>query len=151
MFIWTISDNYFSFLTTIFSARSKHYLPGRQASRQEYYRDKLCMATWYSQSTSSREMAVVEASKLGNQIGMQNWRQGICRLCNFFTRFIILHFGFVSLFVLWSEAFARILRHFIICLERNFNYLPYMHHHNPLLIRNRSWILTIHKAKGHST
>ena len=29
--------------------------------------------------------------------------------------------------------------------------LPYARHYNPLLIRNRSWILTIHKAKGHST
>ena len=27
----------------------------------------------------------------------------------------------------------------------------YAHHYNPLLIRNHSWILTIHKAKGHST
>ena len=26
--------------------------------------------------------------------------------------------------------------------------LPYAHHYNPLLIRNRSWILTIHKAKA---
>jgi hypothetical protein len=25
--------------------------------------------------------------------------------------------------------------------------LPYARHHNPLLIRNRSWILTIHKAR----
>ena len=30
-------------------------------------------------------------------------------------------------------------------------YIPYTRHYNPLLIRNRSWILTIHKAKGHST
>ena len=29
--------------------------------------------------------------------------------------------------------------------------LPYARHYNPLLIRNHSWILTIHKAKGHST
>ena len=29
--------------------------------------------------------------------------------------------------------------------------IPYARHYNPLLIRNRSWILTIHKAKGHST
>ena len=29
--------------------------------------------------------------------------------------------------------------------------LPYLRHYNPLLIRNRSWILSIHKAKGHST
>ena len=29
--------------------------------------------------------------------------------------------------------------------------LPYARHYNPLLIRNRSLILTIHKAKGHST
>ena len=28
--------------------------------------------------------------------------------------------------------------------------LPYARHYNPLLIRNHSWILTIHKAKGHS-
>ena len=28
-------------------------------------------------------------------------------------------------------------------------YIPYARHYNPLLIRNRSWILTIHKAKGH--
>ena len=26
--------------------------------------------------------------------------------------------------------------------------IPYAHHYNLLLIRNRSWILTIHKAKG---
>ena len=26
-------------------------------------------------------------------------------------------------------------------------YLPYARHHNPLLIRNRSWILTIHKGR----
>ena len=26
-------------------------------------------------------------------------------------------------------------------------YIPYVRHHNPLLIRNRSWILTIHKAR----
>ena len=30
-------------------------------------------------------------------------------------------------------------------------HIPYARHYNPLLIRNRSWILTIHKAKGHST
>jgi len=27
------------------------------------------------------------------------------------------------------------------------NKIPYARHHNPLLIRNRSWILTIHKAR----
>ena len=27
------------------------------------------------------------------------------------------------------------------------SYIPYARHHNPLLIRNRSWILTIHKAR----
>ena len=26
-------------------------------------------------------------------------------------------------------------------------YIPYARHHNPLLIRNRSWILTIHKVR----
>ena len=26
-------------------------------------------------------------------------------------------------------------------------YVPYARHHNPLLIRNRSWILTIHKSR----
>ena len=30
-------------------------------------------------------------------------------------------------------------------------YIPYARHYNPLLIRNCSWILTIHKSKGHST
>ena len=29
--------------------------------------------------------------------------------------------------------------------------IPYTRHYNPLLIRNRSWILTIGKVKGHST
>ena len=29
--------------------------------------------------------------------------------------------------------------------------IPYARRYNPLLIRNRSWILTIHKSKGHST
>ena len=29
--------------------------------------------------------------------------------------------------------------------------IPYARHYNPLLIRNCSWILTIHKAKDHST
>ena len=29
--------------------------------------------------------------------------------------------------------------------------IPYARHYNPLLIRDRSRILTIHKAKGHST
>ena len=29
--------------------------------------------------------------------------------------------------------------------------LPYVRHYNPLVIRNPSRILTIHKAKGHST
>ena len=29
--------------------------------------------------------------------------------------------------------------------------VPYARHYNPLSIRNSSWILTIHKAKGHST
>ena len=26
-------------------------------------------------------------------------------------------------------------------------YIPYARHYNPLLIRNRSWILTIHNAR----
>ena len=30
-------------------------------------------------------------------------------------------------------------------------YIPYVRHHRPLLIRSRSWIQAIHKAKGHST
>ena len=30
-------------------------------------------------------------------------------------------------------------------------HIPYGCHYNPLLIRNRSWILTIYKTKGHST
>ena len=30
-------------------------------------------------------------------------------------------------------------------------YVPYTRHYNPLLIRNHSWIITIHKVKGHST
>ena len=30
-------------------------------------------------------------------------------------------------------------------------YIPYARHYNPLLIRNHSWIQTIHKTKGHST
>ena len=30
-------------------------------------------------------------------------------------------------------------------------YVPYARHYNLLLIRNRSQILTIHKAEGHST
>ena len=30
-------------------------------------------------------------------------------------------------------------------------YVSYARHYTPLLIRNRSWILTIHKTKGHST
>ena len=30
-------------------------------------------------------------------------------------------------------------------------YIPYRPLYNPLLIRNCPWILTIHKAKGHST
>ena len=29
--------------------------------------------------------------------------------------------------------------------------LPYARHYNPLLIRNCSWTLTVHKTKGHST
>ena len=32
-----------------------------------------------------------------------------------------------------------------------YNKIPYTRHYNLLLIRNHSWILTIHKAKGHST
>ena len=35
--------------------------------------------------------------------------------------------------------------------QRVEEYIPYAYHYNPLLIRKRSWILTIHKAKGHST
>ena len=31
--------------------------------------------------------------------------------------------------------------------EEAVSYLPYPRHHNPLLIRNRSWILTIHKGR----
>ena len=29
--------------------------------------------------------------------------------------------------------------------------IPYARHYNSLFIRNRSWILTIDKAKGHNT
>ena len=32
-----------------------------------------------------------------------------------------------------------------------FKKIPYVRHYNPLLIRNSYGILTIHKAKGHST
>ena len=35
--------------------------------------------------------------------------------------------------------------------QRVEEYIPYAYQYNPLLIRKRSWILTIHKAKGHST
>ena len=31
--------------------------------------------------------------------------------------------------------------------EEAVSYLPYPRHHNPLLIRNFSWILTIHEGK----
>ena len=31
--------------------------------------------------------------------------------------------------------------------EEAVSYLPYPRHHNPLLIRNRSWVLTIHKER----
>ena len=33
------------------------------------------------------------------------------------------------------------------CSIRWINQIPYARHYNPLLIRNRSWILTIHKAR----
>jgi hypothetical protein len=37
-------------------------------------------------------------------------------------------------YYLWSKVF--------VCF-----YVPYAHHHNSLLIRNRSWILTVHNDK----
>ena len=39
----------------------------------------------------------------------------------------------------------------LILREKFFVQIPYARHYNPLLIRNHSWILTIHKAKGQST
>ena len=44
----------------------------------------------------------------------------------------------------------------VVCIKNLLPYdllidLPYTRHYNPLLIIYRSWILTIHKAKGHST
>ena len=35
----------------------------------------------------------------------------------------------------------------IIFVKWGTNYIPYARHHNPLLIRNHSWILTIHKDR----
>ena len=58
-----------------------------------------------------------------------------------------------SLFLTVAQTFFR---HKTPLKEQQINskiriILPYARHNNPLLIRNRSWILTIHKAKGHST
>ena len=137
MFIWTISDNCFSFLTIIFSARSKHYLPSRQARvlpRQAMYGNLILSkhifqgngCCWSKQAGKPNRHAKLtardlQAMQLFHQIYYIGWKK------------LVTNFGIVSLFILWSEAFARILRHFIICLERNFNYccccLLHLHEH----------------------
>ena len=52
----------------------------------------------------------------------------------------------IYIVVSW-KSFAKIKPNY----KCKWNYIPYTCPYNPLLIRNRSWILTIHKAKGHST
>ena len=56
-----------------------------------------------------------------------------------------------------KEEVRKITQSFVVFSEKlniikkyNLN-IPYARHYNLLLIRNRSWILAIHKAKGHST
>ena len=50
---------------------------------------------------------------------------------------------FIVILLLKNKIKATLIRRSV--------HLPYARHYNPLLIKNRSWILTIHKTKGHST
>ena len=57
-----------------------------------------------------------------------------------------------KLLQLKTESFSYKLKKKILVIPNIFFFnIPYVRHYNPLLIKNRSWILTIHKAKGHSS
>ena len=55
-------------------------------------------------------------------------------LLKYFSIFFFLLLSSIFFFQLWSNI-------------ANMSYIPYARHYNPLLIRNRSLILTIHKTK----
>ena len=82
----------------------------------------------------------------------------------FWSILLVFHQGLlmVHIFAWYNKCYSivgkiyeRTKKIFVLCILYTFRrlhllQLPYAHHYNPLLIRNRSWILTIYKTKVHS-
>ena len=101
-----------------------------------------------SLNTRFLDLTVLIMDKVSRSLNHSN---GISRKIFFFQW--IHHFRLPNINKWWRfwKAPWLLTKWFSKWIENRWKYLPYARHHRPLLIRSRSWIQAIHKAKGHST